>query len=429
MRMKRKTAIFVKFCFKHKIKIIFCLLLSAHIFLRFYQLTERANLGWDQIDSAWAAKDIIVDKHLLLQGGPVKGNTGIYMGPLYYYLISPFYYFTNLDPIASPIFAGVTSIFGFLIIFFVTKKLFDANIALMALFINTFSLTIINFERVQNGIGLVVPVSYIVFYFLYKVITSGEKYIPWLAVATGFSFHVDFTSVFYPIIILLSLPFFPRTKKTVRYILLSLPLFLIFILPIVIVELQKGQSAPNSFVNLFNTTFHGFHLRRVLQLTHDAFIQFIVIFQYKVLDYFDFLIPPLFAIIYYFKNPKRERFLFSYLLILWIIVPWFVLATYRGELTDSYFSLPRNIFISILAYFTFILYKKKLVLIKFGLVSFWVFYAFSNLQGFFQPNNGNFLAVESTVGEEIKNKRVIQFKDKDPYFYVYYVYTRNLQKK
>lgn len=129
----------IKFCAKYKVQIILFIILAAHIFLRFYLLLDRANFGWDQIDSAWAAKDIIANKHFLINGPVAKGNSGIYMGPLYYYLITIVYFFTNLDPIASPIFAGLMSILNLIIVYQVTKKIFGVNVALVACFINTFS--------------------------------------------------------------------------------------------------------------------------------------------------------------------------------------------------------------------------------------------------------------------------------------------------
>lgn len=415
-----------KFLFKHKIFLFFIFLLAFHIFLRFYQLAERTNLGWDQIDTAWAVKKILVDHELILEGVPVKNNSGIYMGPLYYYISSIFYLFTRLDPIASALIAGATSIFSFFVLFFVTKKIFNVNVALVAVFINTFAVFIISNDRVQNGIGLVVPISFLIFYFLYKVITKSEKNLPLLAVVLGFSFHVDFTSVLYPLILLFALPLFPRSRKTLYYSLISILIFIAFIFPTLITEFTGDKTQSKNFSILFQTYFHGFHLRRFLQLTHDAFSGFLVVFNFnKIVDYFGFLLLSLFGIIYYFSNPKKEKLVFLYLTGLWIIVPWIVLSTYSGELTNSYFSLPQNIVIVSLAYLTYFIYKRKNIVIKIIPIIFWGIFAIYGIQEFYKPHPGNYLGVKGSVSETISQNKTIPFKDKDPHSYMYFYLKEN----
>ncbi|MCL4386320.1 MAG: glycosyltransferase family 39 protein [Cyanobacteria bacterium] len=156
--------------------------------MRFYQIDTRNGFGWDQVDNAWAAKKIIVDHNFPLLGMVARGNSGIYIGPAYYYLISIFYWFTNLDPIASGIFAGLTSIFTFFTIFFVIKKLFSFNMALIAVFINTISFFAIMFDRTQWPDYLIPAVSLIIFYCLYQILLCKPRYLIFLAIALGFSF-------------------------------------------------------------------------------------------------------------------------------------------------------------------------------------------------------------------------------------------------
>lgn len=409
---------------KHKVVLLFLVLLVLHLFLRFYQLLPRANFGWDQVDSAWAAKKILVDKNLLLNGPVAKGNSGIYMGPLYYYLIAVFYFFTNLDPIASPIFQALLSIINFLVLFIVTKKLFGIKVAFVAGFINTFSNVVIGADRVQSIYYLIPAISYLIFYFLYKTISGYQKNILWLAVFTGLSFHVDFTSVFYPLLIVCALPFFPRNKQTIRYIFLSLPVFLLLILPILISTFVIHGGSSNGYSTLFNTFYHGLHLTRVLQISHDAFISVEQILQFGFFRTFVFLVLPIFMLVYYLEKQQKNSLKLFYLMAIWIVIPWLVLATYAGELTDYYFSLPRDFVIAILAYLSLCLWQNKIWLIKLAPVVFWAAYSFNSLQSFFKPHTGDLLTIEESVKQTIQNKKTITFKDKDPYSYIYYVYSR-----
>ena len=173
-----------------------------------------------------------------------KGNSGIYIGPFYYYLISIIYFLTNLNPIASGIIAGLTSIFTFWVLYYITKKIFNTKVAIFAVFINTVLYLGISFDKVQWPVAFVPSFSLIIFYLLYKVLMGDVKKIIPLAIVAGLAFSVHFTAIFFPLIIILSLPLFPRTKQSLKYILISLPLFLVWLIPNFIYQIQ--QSSANS---------------------------------------------------------------------------------------------------------------------------------------------------------------------------------------
>ena len=79
-----------------------------------------------------------------LVGMQAKLNSGIFIGPFYYYYIALFYFITNLDPIASGIAAGFTGIITFFVIYFVTKSLFSEKVAFIAVFLYTISYAVIS---------------------------------------------------------------------------------------------------------------------------------------------------------------------------------------------------------------------------------------------------------------------------------------------
>ena len=404
------------------VRFVLVVLFLIHIFFRFYQLEARASLGWDQIDSAWAAKSIVIDRHVPLQGPVAKGNTGIYMGPLYYYLIAPVYWATGMDPIASPIFGAITATINAVIVYWVTKKMFSEKIALIALLINTFSINVIHRDHIQNAIQFIVPVSYLIFYFLYRVVTGSYKHLVHLAVMLGLSFHVDFTSVLYPMLVFLALPFFPRTKKALPYIGASLLIFLLLISPILI---HAGNKQATNMVALFQTYYHGFHLQRVLQLAHDAFISIENILQEKFFRPYVFFIIPIFMALYYKSKDSLKLF---YLIFLWFVIPWFVLSTYKGELTSSYFSLPYNISIAMLAYITWQIFSVRITLVRLIPILFWLWYSVTNTNTFLHSKSGTMHKQRADVLKAIEYKQAIPFKDGHADSYLYYYYTQ-IRKK
>jgi 4-amino-4-deoxy-L-arabinose transferase-like glycosyltransferase len=392
--------------------------------LRFYQLPERAYVGWDQADSAWAAKGILLDNPVRLEGVPIKGNAAMFMGPLYYYLIAPFYFFTNFDMIASPIFAGVVSVISFLVFYVVTKKLFSTPIALVAFFLYTFSMSVIGADKAQAAYTLIPIISYAVFYFLYAFLQGNEKHILPLAAVIGFGFHIHFTTVFYLLILLLTLPFVPRTKKALFSCLLAIPLFLLFLSPMLYSAVFAKQHGANGILPYLNASYHGFHLTRVWQLAADAFISFQAIVQFPLIRPLIFFVFPLFAATLYATTAKSKRkaaLLMLYLIALWIVVPWLVLATYTGELTDYYFSLPRNLGIAMLAFLIVAGFTRTAIAGKALIIGLLLLFAGYNISLFNNVFPGNYLAIKQEAENAIRMKKKMPFKDRDPLYYMYYV--------
>ena len=413
--------------YKHKLWIIFFLLLIAHIFLRFYQLEDRHPFGWDQVRDAWVSLDIIENNKYPLLGMVAKGNAGIYLGPAYYYFIAPFYYFTNLDPRASGIIAGFTSVITFLGLFFLVKKMFSLKVAFFAIFINTVTLTSIGFDRVQWSVALFPLVSLAILYTLFRIVSGNPKYIMSLAILLGFSFHLHFTAVFFPIIILLSLPFFSKTKKTLKYILISIPLFLIWLLPNIIAELQAKNVHTGNLFNYVGTYYHGFHLTRFLQLAPDAFIQF-ESFLFPVIKILKYALLPIFFLIYIHRNEYKAK-IFCYLVFLWFLVPWVAFSTYKGEISDYYFAINRYVVIAILAYLLNFIFEQKYIIVKLILVVLLCVYAYFNIANFFSSNgNGGLKQRRENVDKALREGKIINFIEGDPESYIYHIYTRKKQK-
>jgi 4-amino-4-deoxy-L-arabinose transferase-like glycosyltransferase len=414
----------LKFIKKRWMAIIIASIFLIELFLRFYQIDIKNPFGYDQVDNAWAAKNIIVNHWYPLIGMVAKADSGIYIGPVYYYIVAIFYWLTNLNPIASPILAGVTSIFTFVSLYVITKKLFNREVALIALIINTFNFDAIIFDKIQWPVALIPSISLVIFFLLFKVITGDVKKIPWLALVVGFAFNIHFTAVFFPIIILLSLPFFPRTKQTIKYVVLSLPLFLVWIIPNIIYQVTQ-KSANMAASSYLTTNFHGFHLRRVVQIIGDALIQFNPYLTLEVLKPFKIIILPLFLTVFYIKSLDKNKLKFIYLVILWFIVPWLVFATYSGEISDYYFSINRFIALGILSYFIYLLWSFKLYT-KVIVIILLLVYCVYNLSVFLPYKDVGLSDRSKTVQKAINEGRRVEFGQGVPesYFYWYYMWQK-----
>lgn len=406
--------------------ILFILLLVVQIFTRFSYPDTKSDFSWDQIDNAWAAKNIIYDHKLPLVGMQAKGNTGFYIGPYYYYLITPFYFATNLDPSASIAIAGVTSILMFFLTYFLIKDIFNEKVALLATFFEVFSVYIIILDRIQWPVNFIAPISLTIFYGLYKIMSGNTRYFLLLAFAFGLSLHVHFTSVFYIPLIILCIPFFPRTKQTVKNIFLSIPVILFFLFPIAIAAL--GRSSSN-IVSYIGSSYLGIHLRRFFQIAGDGFIEFQGITNMQFAKHISYILFPLYLFLLYSTFKKNKGIYLVYLSILWVLLPWLFFATYRGELSNYYFSITRPIVLMMLSYILYRIVKFKktfgyiivaLILVTFIYINTTQFFAFKGRGlGYYRKN----------VDEKIKKGQVIEFSQGNPESYLYFINKQRYDKK
>ena len=409
---------------KHKYKVIFFCIILIHIFFRFYQLENRLQFTWDQVDNAWHAKNMLINKEYPLLGMQGKQSSGIFIGPFYYYFITFFYFLTNLDPIASGLAAGVTSLITFCVLFFVTKKIFSAPIALVASFLYAISFYAIYSDRVQWPVNFIPVLSLGIFYALYQIMLGKLKYLYLLMFLLGFSFHIHFTSIFYLPLILIALPFFPRNKTTLVHALVASVLFLVWLVPLFLVSSAKESLPAHSLSSFLHNNYHGFHLRRFFQIANDAFYEFQNPLLFPVLYPLKFLFLPLFLFLYGMRKPSREKTFFCYLLIMWIFIPWILFSTYRGDLTDYYFSSIRLQVIIVVSYLALLLLKSKSKLFVGAFILLFCIYVLKNIQEFVTFKERGLGFYRQKVLQDIKDGKGNEFTYGSPETYLYYFYKR-----
>ncbi len=423
-----KTILQNKSVFSHlyKYRELFTIFIVFILFfsLRAYDMDNKYPFGWDQVDNAWAAQKIIVNHEFPLVGMVAKQNTGFFIGPIYYYVTAFFYWVTNFNPIASHYIALFTSTFTFFVIFFITKKIFYFRIALLACLINTVTAAGFSFDAVQWPVSFLPGISFIIFYFLYKLLKGEEKYVMFLAPIVGLGFNIHFTAIFFPIIMVLCFPFFPRTRKMLAYSLISIPLFIIWFIPNIVFQLQNSSQLGNLF-NYFNTYYHGLHLKRVLQLTGDALIQFDPFLFFPAIKPFKILIIPIFLFVFLRKYLSKEKVILSYLTLVFFIAPWFVFAMYRGEISDYYFSINRLIALLIVSYLIAKLLFIKNLIAKIAVFIFIIYYSYLNLSIIINYKDGGALKKRfDKVRPYIKSGRKVEFQEGIPESYIYYYLMR-----
>lgn len=378
------------------------------LFLRTYQFELRHAFGWDQVDNAWAAKNILVNHEMPLKGMQAKGNSGIYIGSLYYYYVAFFYYLTNLDPVASVLVSLVTSCFTFFVIYFIFRSIGNRYIALIGLFLHTVSIANITAERVQWPVNFIFPFSLLIFYSLYNIVHNKVRYILLLSTVMALMFHIHFTAIYFPIIVLLVLPLFPRTKQTLLYMLYSIPIIGVLIMPIFIL-FTIDKAVTSSSQSYFSSYFHGLHLRRFLQLFKDAFIQNESLVYFKWLKHVSMVTFIVFPFLYIRDKKNNKPFLLLYLCTIWFLIPWLIFTVYSGEISDYYFMSTRPIVLLIYSYIIFRIITLHNKVVFFILSIALCYYAYANIGEYTQKRDYGLFDIRKDVQHAIDNGRIIQF--------------------
>lgn len=203
---------------RNLIRFIFTVLvIFVYCFFRFYNLPQKFGFDWDAERDANVVKDIINGKFTLI-GPRVLGPSGFFLPPYFYYLLTPFYWITKLDPRAILYFLYAYNILFLTVALFVLSKIFSHKLALVFVAVLAVVPYAISMDTVSWN-PILIPLVFLFFlYLLHKYELSGNvKWLFFSAVcfSLGVSFHVQFA--FYG---LFFLPVFYKSYRKIKKILL-----------------------------------------------------------------------------------------------------------------------------------------------------------------------------------------------------------------
>lgn len=223
------------------------LILSLAVFFRVYNIVSLHGFAIDADLYSWIIKDIIYGKHLRLVG-QLTSTEGVYIGPLFYYLMAPFFLVTRMDPIGAVIFAtvlGVITVFSFYLVF---KKILGNWIGLIAGFLQAVLPLRVGFDR------WVVPTMTVnlwciwFFYCVYKLVHGDTRYLILGLLLIGLIWHIHLALA--PLIILLPIAIILSKKKpNKKSIILGILAFIIPMAPFILFEFRHGFIQTYSFFN------------------------------------------------------------------------------------------------------------------------------------------------------------------------------------
>ncbi len=198
--------------------ILLILLIVTAAFLRLYHLKQYTTFLSDQGRDAIVIKRIVTFEHLPAIGAPTSIGQ-VYLGPFYYYLVSPFLPLFNFHPIGLAFAVALISIIGCLVSYFITKYLIDKKTALFFVFLLTFSFINIELSRYSWNPNLLPLFSFLTLFFFYKTLVE-KRYLYPILFGSFFSFSIQlhYLAIFlvFPIIVIFGVFFLSQSSKTTQ---------------------------------------------------------------------------------------------------------------------------------------------------------------------------------------------------------------------
>jgi len=345
------------------------------IFLRTYQIVERFEFSHDADLYSWIVKDITVNHHFRLLG-QLTSAPGIFIGPIFYYLLIPFFWLSGMDPIGASILGVFIGVFTILSYYFVLSKLFNKQVGLIAAFLHAVLLTTISFDR---WIVPTIPTKLWAIWFLYclLMICRGKLFIlPLLGILIGLIWHIHIALI--PSLLALPAAFFVSKKLPNKKQLIGFLLTLVVTsLPLAIFELRHNFQQTFGLIENFsikNEGADGFYKVKLVfeMITKNINNLFFMPHNFKLTNNFLFIPAILLSglLLIKIKLIQTKELIPLYA---WFFGVFLFFALSSSPISEYYFYNVEIIFITLASLLFYFIFKsstfgKVFIIILFGIV-------------------------------------------------------------
>lgn len=219
---------------------------------------DRITFFYDQARDAFESINIIAQHHPKLLG-PSTDIPGLFHGPLYWYLLSPFYFLSHGNAIVARIVLIVLSLCNIPLIYYFAKQLFrNRTIALLSAFFITISFETVQYARWLSNPSPAVLTLGIFFFGLWTFMNRKSWGLPLFLLGWGLSIQFQFFLVYELVVMVVAMVVvFLQKKKKNLFVLnkLNITLFVLFLLSIstfVISELKFRFQGLRALINFLS---------------------------------------------------------------------------------------------------------------------------------------------------------------------------------
>ncbi len=388
---------------KHHIILLFIILFG--VLLRTYKLQEWFLYTHDHDLASWIVKDIVVNNHPRLIG-QLTSTPGIFIGPLFYYSLVPFYLLYGMDPIGAAVYSIFFGIFAIWSTYFVFKKIFSQRVGLITAYIYSVSFYTVFNDRESVPTALVIIWTFWYFFALDLILKRKYDYaFLVLGILMGLIWHINFALILLALLIPIAI-YLSRELPKPRQYLKGIVAFFLTSMPLILFELRHNFSQVRSFFNAFSAeqgdvVYQGIgKLERVVYLASKNTANFVTgqVYATPLLYALPVAIITLYVYLITKKILKRKH---TILLVSWLLVYISFFSLYSKTVSEYYLNgMIILVIISLGLFIDNLLSSKKLKWIAFTMILLIAFVNMYRLFNFEYSRNG--YAQRSAVAKEIK---------------------------
>lgn len=369
--------------------LLIILILSA--FIRFYRISDYLHFLGDEGRDVLVVKRILIDHEFTLLG-PITSVGSMYLGPIYYYMMAPFLFLFNMDPVGPAVMVILLCLATIILIYKIGTEFFDLKTAIISSLLYSFSPLVIVYSRFSWNPNAVPFFATLFIYSLLEVLI--KKRMKWIYVSglsLGVLFQLHYLALmFIPLIILLLIVNKQFNLKNILKVTIGT---IITYSPFIFFELRHHFPNTQTALRFIARTGGAatFSLNKfffiVVDLTTRAFWRIVVIesnLVSKILMIFLFIT---FILIFRQKKPAfNNRALV--ILLSWFAVSLFFFGLYTGAIYDYYMVVffPLPALLTGIAFSWYLSKKKVFRIMTLVFLSLLLFYQLKNSPLLKEPN-------------------------------------------
>ena len=398
------------------------------LFLRCYRQNDLLGFYYDQGRDAAMAQDILSATNFPAIG-PTTGIQGLLLGPFWFYLITPGYFFAQGNPSIASLFICFLESLTIPLIFILVKKNWSPKAAYLASSIWAFSYYLIKSSRWFSNPSPLPFFVVLMIYFLVAIYRDKKtKFWPIIAFILGLTLQLEAASAvfFIPTIGILILLNFKKTftETKLKTWFQSIGAFCFLLLPQVAFEIKNKFIITKSFFGFLTGKVNS-DTGKTWALPTIKFLQkripeFYNIFFSKLdtnvtIFSFIFLILFLIGIFFLFKKHFRRNYLIQ-ISLLWFLIPLCFLIFFVGNYGVLYDYYLTGFFAAFVILFSLIITLGKNLFFKMLLIGFSIYFYLGNIpfikiyltSGIDGPQNivlGNEIKAVDFICQQTKDKQ------------------------
>lgn len=208
---------FKKFLSKTNLMVVCILFLAA--FLRLYRIQDYMTFLGDEGRDVLVVWNILHGHPTLL--GPTASVGGFFLGPLYYYFMTPFLWLFNYNPVGPAVMVALFGIATVWLVYFIGQKFYSKTTGLVAASLYAISPLVIAYSRSSWNPNLMPFFSLLTLWFVYQGVRKFSlRELFFSGISLGIALQLHYLSTFLGVIVavyVLSVLLYTKYKKSLQW--------------------------------------------------------------------------------------------------------------------------------------------------------------------------------------------------------------------